>query len=76
MASTEGVQMFWPFLTTVKFKTKDGGFVRLQYAVSAIDRNQAKSELKKRIMNQEIFRVCSRKGDRCHELRGFGAQAA
>jgi hypothetical protein len=47
--------MFWPFLTTVKFKTKDGGVVRLQYAVSAIDRNHAKSELKRRIVKQEVF---------------------
>jgi len=47
--------MFWPFFTTVKFKTKDGGVVRLQYAVSAVDRNYAKSELKRRIMKQEVF---------------------
>jgi len=47
--------MFWPFLTTVKFKTQDGGVVRLHYAVSAIDRNHAKSELKRRIMKQEVF---------------------
>ena len=47
--------MFWPFLTTVKFNTQDGGVVRLQYAVSAIDCNHAKSELKRRIMKQEVF---------------------
>jgi hypothetical protein len=51
----EGFPMFWPFLTTVKFKTKDGGTVRLQYAVSAIDRDHARSELKRRIMKQEVF---------------------
>jgi hypothetical protein len=50
-----GFAMFWPFLTTVKFKTQDGGVVRLHYAVSAIDRNHAKSELKRRIMKQEVF---------------------
>ena len=50
-----GFAMFWPFLTTVKFKTQDGGVVRLHYAVSAIDRNHARSELKRRIMKQEIF---------------------
>jgi hypothetical protein len=47
--------MFWPFLTTVKFKTEDGGVVRLEYAVSAIDRNHAKSELKRRFLDQEVF---------------------
>jgi hypothetical protein len=47
--------MFWPFLTTVKFKTQDGGVVRLEYAVSAIDRNHAKSELKRRFLDQEVF---------------------
>jgi hypothetical protein len=47
--------MFWPFLTTVKFKTEDGGVVRLDYAVSAIDRNHAKSELKRRFLDQEVF---------------------
>ena len=47
--------MFWPFLTTVKFKTQDGGVVRLEYAVSAIDRNHAKSELKRRFLDQEAF---------------------
>ena len=47
--------MFWPFLTTVKFKTKDGDVVRLEYAVSAIDRKHAKSELKRRFLDQEVF---------------------
>jgi hypothetical protein len=47
--------MFWPFLTTVKFKTADGGVVRLEYAVSATDRKHAKSELKRRFLDQEVF---------------------
>lgn len=47
--------MFWPFLTIVKFKTEDGDVVRLEYAVSAIDRNHAKSELKRRFLDKEAF---------------------
>ena len=47
--------MFWPFLTTVKFQNEDGGVVRLEYAVSATDRDHAKSELKRRLLNQEVF---------------------
>jgi hypothetical protein len=47
--------MFWPFLTTVKFQTDDGGVVRLEYAVSATDRDHARSELKRRFLDQGVF---------------------
>jgi hypothetical protein len=47
--------MFWPFLTTVKFQNENGGVVRLEYAVSAVDRDHARSELKRRFLDQQVF---------------------
>jgi hypothetical protein len=47
--------MSWPFLTTVKFENENGSVVRLEYAVSAIDHNRARSELSRRFLDQEVF---------------------
>ena len=47
--------MFRPFLTTVKFQNEDGVVVRFEYAVSATDRDHAKSELKRHLLDQEVF---------------------
>jgi hypothetical protein len=47
--------MFWPFLTTVKFQNESGGVIRLGYAVSAIDHEHARSELRRRFLDQEVF---------------------
>lgn len=47
--------MFWPFLTTVRFKSRNGSVVRLEYAVSAADRGHARSELERRFLEQEVF---------------------
>ncbi len=47
--------MEWPFKTTVKFAGREGSVVRLQYAVSAVSGSQAKSELERRLLGQEVF---------------------
>ena len=67
--------MFWPFLTTVKFKDENGGVIRLEYAVSAMDRNHARSELKRRFLDQEVFGY-EVEGDGRHKPGSYGAQVA
>ena len=47
--------MYRPFKTTVKFKSDDGRDVRLQYLVSADNSIEAKCELERRFLNQEVF---------------------
>ena len=47
--------MQWPFKTTIKFAGRDGYVVRLQYAVSAMSERDAKQELERRLLGQEVF---------------------
>ncbi|HEY7244579.1 MAG TPA: hypothetical protein VH678_11940 [Xanthobacteraceae bacterium] len=47
--------MQWPFKTTVSFAARDGSVVRLRYAVSAISGSEAKIELERRLLGQEVF---------------------
>ena len=47
--------MQWPFKTTIKFAGRDGNVVRLQYAVSAMSERDAKQELERRLLGQEVF---------------------
>ena len=47
--------MQWPFKTTVRFAGRDGNVVRLQYAVSAMSESEAKQELERRLLGQEVF---------------------
>ena len=47
--------MYRPFKTTVKFRSDDGRDVRLQYLVSADNSVEAKYELERRFLNQEVF---------------------
>jgi hypothetical protein len=43
-----------PFVTTVSFADRDGT-VHLQYAVSAGNEREARSELERRLINQELY---------------------
>ena len=45
--------MHRPFVTTVKFETKTGGVMRLEYAVAAVDTANAKTVLKRRFLDLE-----------------------
>jgi hypothetical protein len=47
--------MYVPFVTTVSFADRDGSAVRLQYGVSAGDEGQARSEIQRRLLNQELY---------------------
>ena len=47
--------MQWPFKTTVRFAAGDGNVIRLQYAVSAMSGSEAKTELERRLVGQEVF---------------------
>ena len=47
--------MYWPFKTTVKFATDDAQEIRLEYLVSAKSSIEAKSELERRLLGQEVF---------------------
>ena len=47
--------MQWPFKTTVRFDNAEGTTVRLLYAVSATNTAEAKSELERRFLGQEVF---------------------
>jgi hypothetical protein len=47
-------QMHVPFVTTVSFADRDGMRVNLQYGVSAGSEGEARSELERRLLNQEI----------------------
>jgi hypothetical protein len=46
--------MYVPFVTTVAFADRDGMKVNLQYGVSAGNENEARSELERRLINQEL----------------------
>jgi hypothetical protein len=46
--------MHRPFVTTVKFENEDGGVLRLEYAVAAIDTIDAKAELERRFLDLEV----------------------
>ncbi|HUD87932.1 MAG TPA: hypothetical protein VMR17_15930 [Xanthobacteraceae bacterium] len=43
-----------PFVTTVSFADRDGT-VHLQYAVSADSEREARSEIERRLINQEVY---------------------
>ena len=43
-----------PFVTTVSFPDRDGMRVKLQYGVSAGSEREARTELERRLLNQEI----------------------
>jgi hypothetical protein len=47
--------MQWPFKTTVRFDGEQGSTTRLHYAVSAESASEAKSELERRFLGQEVF---------------------
>ncbi len=44
-----------PYVTTVSFADRDGMTVRLQYGVAAPSENEARNELQRRLINQEIY---------------------
>jgi hypothetical protein len=39
--------MHWPFVTAVRFENEDGGVLRLDYAVAAVDVIAARKELQR-----------------------------
>jgi hypothetical protein len=43
-----------PYVTTVSFADRDGATVRLKYGVAAPSESEARSELQRRLINQEI----------------------
>ena len=47
--------MHVPFVTTVAFANHDGMTVHLQYGVSAGNAHEARSELERRLINQEVY---------------------
>jgi hypothetical protein len=49
------VKMQVPFVTTVSFADRDGTAIHLQYGVSAGNEREARSELERRLINQELF---------------------
>jgi len=44
-----------PFVTTVSFADRDGLTVHLQYGVAAASEREARNELERRLINQEIY---------------------
>jgi hypothetical protein len=44
-----------PFVTTVSFADRDGMTVSLQYGVAAGSEREARSELERRLINQEVY---------------------
>jgi hypothetical protein len=44
------------YVTTVKFENADGGVMRLDYAVAALDTTDAKTELERRFLDLEVDR--------------------
>ena len=44
-----------PFVTTVSFADSDGMTVYLQYGVAAPSEREARSELERRLINQEVY---------------------
>jgi hypothetical protein len=49
------VGMYAPFVTTVSFADRDGTAVKLHYGVSAGDAHEARSEIERRLINQELY---------------------
>jgi hypothetical protein len=47
--------MYVPFVTTVSFADHNGTAIRLQYGVSAGDAREARSEIERRLINQELY---------------------
>jgi len=47
--------MYVPFVTTVSFADHDGTTVHLKYGVSAGDETEARGEIERRLINQEIY---------------------
>ena len=43
-----------PFVTTVSFASRDGNTIQLQYGVAAPSEHEARSELQRRLINQEV----------------------
>jgi hypothetical protein len=58
--------MHRPFMTTIKFENGDGGALRLDYAVAAVDTTDAKAELERRFLDLEMDRYTKRKDRRSH----------
>ena len=50
--------MHVPFVTTVSFADRDGMTVHLQYGVAAPSEREARSEIERRLINQEIYSYC------------------
>jgi hypothetical protein len=44
-----------PYVTTVSFADRDGVTVNLQYGVAAQSEREARNELQRRLINQEIY---------------------
>ena len=68
--------MHRPFVTTIKFENEDGGALRLDYAVAAVDTTDAKAELERRFLGLEMDRYTNRKDRRSYHAAGADAQAA
>ena len=51
-----GNAMNMPFVTTVAFADHDGKTAQLQYGVSAGDEREARSELERRFLSQELYK--------------------
>jgi hypothetical protein len=47
--------MYVPFVTTVSFADHNGSAVRLHYGVSAGNEREARSEIERRMINQELY---------------------
>ena len=45
-----------PFVTTVAFADHDGKTAELQYGVAADNEHQARSELERRFLSQELYK--------------------
>jgi hypothetical protein len=44
-----------PYVTTVSFADRDGVTVNLQYGVAAPSEREARNELQRRLINQELY---------------------
>jgi hypothetical protein len=51
----KGSAMHVPFVTTVSFADSEGMTVHLQYGVAAPSEREARSELQRRLFNQEVY---------------------
>jgi hypothetical protein len=51
----KGSAMHVPFVTTVSFADSEGMTVHLQYGVAAPSEREARSELQRRLINQEVY---------------------